>query len=100
MAQTTFQELINSDKPVLVDFYADWCGPCRAMAPVLRRVKTAVGDNAKIVKINVDNNAKLSMKYNIRSIPTLMLFKNGELKWTKVGTSSESELKSVLAANA
>ena len=88
------------DKLVFIDAYTTWCGPCKAMAPVLKRVKNAVGEDATIVKINVDNNQALSMKYNIRSIPTFMLFKNGEMKWHKVGMTSEGELKAVIEKNA
>ena len=94
-----FNELIKSTKPTLVDFYADWCGPCKAMSPILKEVKNAIGDSGNIIKIDVDKNAKLSSRYNVRSIPTLLIFKNGELKWRKTGMASVKELTSVIEAN-
>ncbi len=99
MAAKSFKDIINSDKPVLIDFYADWCGPCQAMGPVLQQVKNTVGEGSDIIKINVDKNQALSAKYNVRSIPTFIVFKNGELKWRKTGMASAQELESVLEAN-
>ena len=92
-----FQEIINSDVPVLVDFYATWCGPCKMMHPVLEELSKAVGDTAKIIKIDVDKNEPLSQEYNIRSVPTLIVFKNGEVKWRASGVHSVADLQKVLA---
>ena len=74
----TFDEIINSGKPVLVDFFAEWCGPCKTMAPILKEVKSRLGEEANIIKVDVDKNQDASIKYGIRSVPTLILFKNGK----------------------
>jgi len=87
-----FSEIINDTKPILIDFYADWCQPCKMVSPILKQVKVQLGDNVKIIKINVNTNAGLSAKYNIRSIPTLLLFKNGQILWKKVGIASANEV--------
>lgn len=92
----SFQDLINSDQPVLVDFYADWCGPCRAMAPILKDVAKKVREKAKIIKINVDKNPNVSAKYNIRGIPAFILFQNGEIKWQQAGMVSAHHLEQVI----
>ena len=94
MAKKSFNDIINSDKPVLVDFYADWCGPCQALAPVLQEVKSEIGDKGSIVKINVDKNPQLSGALGVKSIPALFLFKNGEVKWKALGWKSKEELVS------
>ena len=92
----SFQELINGDKPVLVDFYADWCGPCQAMKPILEELKSGVGDKYAIIKIDVDKNQPAAQAYGIRSIPTLIIFQKGKIKWRKTGTVGVLELKSAL----
>jgi thioredoxin 1 len=87
-----FNTIINSDKPTLVDFFATWCGPCKTMAPIVDETKNILGDKAKVLKVNVDNNREVSMKYNIRSIPTMVIFKNGEIVWRKPGVTSSKDL--------
>ena len=89
----TFAELTNTDKPVLVDFYADWCAPCRAMKPVLEDLKTQMGEGVAIYKIDVDQNQMLAERYSVKSIPTLILFKDGKPVWRKSGMASSVELQ-------
>lgn len=88
-----FHEIINQNTPALVDFYADWCGPCQMMPPVLKQVKKNLGDNIHILKVDVDKNTKAANKYGIRSIPTLILFKNGKIMWRKTGVAQASEIQ-------
>jgi thioredoxin 1 len=92
----TFNELIKGTQPVLVDFYADWCAPCRIMAPILEQVSGDMQGKVKIVKVNVDKNRDAAMKYGIQSIPTLMLFQNGEVKWKGVGVIQADQIKQVV----
>jgi len=92
----TFTEIINQDKPVLVDFFADWCGPCKVQAPILKELKSKIGDSASIIKINVDNNPSVAQKYQIRSIPTLVIFKKGEIKWREAGVFQANQLEQLL----
>ena len=89
----TFADLTNTEKPVLLDFYADWCAPCRAMKPVLEDLKAQMGEDVSIFKIDVDKNQSIAERYAIRSIPTLILFKNGEPVWRKSGMASSVELQ-------
>ncbi len=84
--------VLKSGKTVVVDFWAEWCGPCKALAPVLEDVAKELGEKAVVVKVNVDENAELSQKYGIRGIPTLIFFKNGEIKNTLVGNQSKAEI--------
>ena len=91
MAQT-FSEIIHDNKPVLVDFYADWCAPCRMMKPILEEVKQKMGNDATIIKVDVDQNPAAAEIYNVTGIPTLMIFKNGEIKWRKAGVVAANQL--------
>lgn len=95
----TFQEIINQDKPVLVDFFATWCGPCKMMSPILEDVKQRVGENANIIKIDVDKNPQAASAYQVRGVPTLILFKNGKPLWRQSGVVSANELERLIIAN-
>ncbi len=92
----TFEELISSETPILVDFFATWCGPCKALTPTLQELAREMGEKVRIVKIDVDQNPKLAAKYRVSGVPTLMLFKKRELKWRQSGVPSLTQLKSTI----
>ncbi|WP_291400378.1 thioredoxin [Daejeonella sp.] len=92
----TFNELIQSDKPVLVDFFAEWCGPCKVMAPILKEVKQEVGDAASILKVDVDKNPQAAAEYQVQGVPTLILFKKGEVLWRQSGVVPKNGLVGVI----
>lgn len=92
----TFVDMINSNTPTLVDFFAEWCGPCKTMAPILKDVKSKVGDKVKIIKIDVDKSPQAAGAYGIQGVPTLILFKKGEIKWRQSGVVPATELENIL----
>ncbi|HNZ68275.1 MAG: thioredoxin [Prolixibacteraceae bacterium] len=91
-----FENIINTDKPVLVDFYAEWCAPCKVVPPLLKQVKERFNDNIRIIKVNVDSNPSIAGRYDIRSIPTLMLFRNGRTLWKAAGVRAVEEITRVV----
>jgi thioredoxin 1 len=99
MLNNTFQKIIDSETPVLVDFYAEWCGPCRMMPPVLKELKDRMGDQIKIFKVNVDKHNDVAAHFQVSSIPTLMIFKQGDLLWREPGVKNVSQLQQILQSH-
>lgn len=87
-----FDKVIDSETPVLVDFFAEWCGPCKTLAPILKQVKDELGESVRIVKIDIDKNQPLASKYQVRGVPTMLLFKNGKQVWRKSGALPKHEI--------
>ena len=91
-----FTDIIHGDTPVLVDFYADWCMPCRMMAPILKELKNRMGDDLTIVKIDTEKNPDVAIRYQVRGIPNLLLFKNGKVLWQQAGVMQADQLESII----
>lgn len=96
---STFTEMINAEKPVLVDFFAEWCGPCQMMKPILTDLKGRIGEKASIIKVDIDKNRAAASAYQVMSVPTLILFKKGKQIWRQSGVVQATELERVINAN-
>jgi len=94
-----FSELIHQEKPVLIDFFAEWCGPCKMMSPILKQVKDSLGDSVSILKVDVDKNQSIAAKYQVRGVPTLVLFKQGKQLWRQSGVVQKEELINIINSN-
>ena len=92
----SFSQVINDDIPVLVDYYADWCGPCKMMTPILKDLKKQMGDSINILKIDAEKNADAAIRYQVRGVPTLILFKKGQILWQQSGVVQLAQLKSII----
>lgn len=93
---SNFSEIINKDQPVLVDFFATWCGPCQTLSPILKQVKDELGDSVSIIKIDVDKNPAIAAQFQVRGVPTMLLFKNGKQVWRQSGVLSKNELINII----
>ncbi|WP_282787069.1 thioredoxin [Flavobacterium croceum] len=94
--KSSFGDLINSEKPVLIDFFATWCGPCQMLGPILKQVKDSLGDRITILKIDVDQNQEIASSYQVRGVPTMMLFQNGQMLWRQSGVLSKEDIIQVI----
>lgn len=95
--KASFSDFINGEKPVLVDFYADWCGPCKMMAPIIKNLKKEMGDKIHILKVDTERNPDVAIKYQVRGIPTLILFHEGRILWQQAGVVQLPQLKSIIS---
>ena len=95
--KTSFQDLISSQTPTVIDFFATWCAPCRMVTPILEDLKSDLGEGIRVYKIDVDQNPGLAAQYNVQSIPTIMIFKDGKLQWRQAGVQSKATLKNAIA---
>ncbi len=93
MEKKSFKDIINADSPVLVDFFATWCGPCQTLSPIVEELAHEMGDKVKVIKVDIDKNQKAASAYNIRGVPTLILFKNGNMVWRKSGLLTKRDLR-------
>lgn len=94
-----FESIINDSRPVIVDFHALWCGPCKMQSPILKEVAEELGDKIKVIKIDVDQNSEIASRYNVQSVPTLILFKNGKLVWRQSGVATKNQINDILKQN-
>src|SRR5271165_6284457 len=99
METKTFNEIIQSEKPVLVDFSAEWCGPCKMMKPILQQLHDNMGDAVRILKIDIDKNPAMASSYNVQSVPTLVLFRQGKVLWRQSGVMQARQIEQVIRAN-
>jgi thioredoxin 1 len=95
-----FDSIINDSRPVIVDFHALWCSPCKMQSPILKEVASELGDRVRVIKIDVDSNSQIANRYSVQSVPTIIIFKNGRAVWRQSGVVSKNQLKSVLLQNA
>lgn len=93
---SNFQKIINSEKPVLVDFFATWCGPCQTLGPILKQVKDELGESVSIIKVDVDKNQQIGTAFQVRGVPTMMLYQNGKQLWRQSGVLSKNEIIDVI----
>ncbi len=94
-----FNKLINGDKPVLVDFHAEWCGPCKVQSPIIKEVAKEIDGKVRIIKIDIDKNHSIAQRYNVRGVPTLVLFKNGQIVWRQSGVQTKEQLITIINQN-
>lgn len=94
-----FESIINDNRPVVIDFHATWCGPCKVQSPILKEISHEMGERIRVIKIDVDENQDLARRYQIQGVPTIAIFKNGELRYRQAGVHSKSQLINVLSGN-